>query len=126
VRRVLIIEDDEAIRGMLAGLLTDEGGCDVTSADFEAAPEPRTFALLIADLPARPYVASDARDWVRSLRDRYPRTPILVCTAHREASEAPDRLGADCIVLKPFDVPQLLAMTDHLTGETFAPSSGAA
>jgi CheY-like chemotaxis protein len=113
---VLIIEDDVAVRSMLSHLLSEEGCCDVTAVDLDEDPAGRGFALVLTDLPARRYVAADARQWVRALRGRYPSTPIVVCTAHRQAADEIDRLGADGLITKPFDVAQLLRTTRVLTG----------
>jgi CheY-like chemotaxis protein len=111
---VLVIEDDLVVRLMLAGVFIEEGHCLVTAVDFDETPQPTRFALVITDLPMRPYVATEARDWVRTLRDRYPSTPIVICTGYREACGEPDRLGADGIEPKPPDIPHLLRMAELL------------
>jgi DNA-binding response OmpR family regulator len=112
---VLVIEDDVVVRWMLSQLLIEEGRCDVTAIDFDDMTAREEFALVLTDLPARRYVAAEARQWVRLLRDRYPSTPIMVCTAHRQASDESDRLGADGLITKPFDVSQLLSTVQLLT-----------
>jgi DNA-binding response OmpR family regulator len=111
----LIIEDDVAVRSMLSHLVSEEGRCDITAIDLDEDAAHRQFALVLTDLPARRYVAADARQWVRGLRGRYPSTPIVVCTAHRQAADELDRLGADGLITKPFDIAQLLGTIRVLT-----------
>ena len=76
----------------------------------------------IGELPAGPfdhvvtdlltmtaYDVADARDWVLRLADRYPGVPVIVATAHPEAVGDAERIGASRVLLKPFDVDQLVA-----------------
>jgi CheY-like chemotaxis protein len=113
---VLVIEDDVVLRRLLVDVLRDEAHGEVIAVDFDEAVGPRRFDLVLTDLPARRYVATQARDWVRSLRERFPGTPIVLCTAHQRAGTEPDRLGADALLPKPFDIAHLLRLLELLTG----------
>lgn len=53
------------------------------------------------------YDPAKARAAVRRLRERWPEAPVILLTAHRAAAEEPDQLGADALILKPFDVDDL-------------------
>jgi CheY-like chemotaxis protein len=112
---VLVVEDDVVLRYLLADVLRDEAHCDVTAVDFDEAIERRELDLIVTDLPGSRYASAQARDWVRSLRERFPATPIVVCTAHRQADKEPDRLGADALLPKPFEIAELLRTTELLT-----------
>jgi DNA-binding NarL/FixJ family response regulator len=63
-------------------------------------------AVVLTDLGAR-YDPTTGRAAVRRLRERWPNAPVLVLTSHRAAAEEPDQLGADALILKPFDVADL-------------------
>jgi CheY-like chemotaxis protein len=121
---ILIIEDDVVIRRMLAEVLAEEGDFAVTAVDFdEMPPGPQAYSVVMTDLPSRHYVATRAKQWVRSLHERYPATPIVVCTAYREAFGEPDRLGADGLVPKPFDIPYLIDVIDLVADDALASRS---
>jgi len=119
-RRIVVIDDDEAIRDLLAELLADEGYEPLVFADGAAAL--RALAdqppdALILDLRLPPPL--DGWAFLAHLRvDPALRTlPVLVCTgdkrAVRDQTTVLDRPG--CAVLaKPFDLDDLLALLVHL------------
>ena len=119
-RRIAVIDDDRAIRDLLAELLADEGYEPLVFADGAAALptlEVRPPDALILDLRLPPPLDGWAlleRLWANpALRT----LPVLVCTgderAVREQATLLDRPG--CVVLaKPFDLADLLAMLVRL------------
>ena len=63
-------------------------------------------AVVLTDLGPR-YDPARGRAAVRRLHERWPHAPVIVLTAHRAAAEELDQLGADALILKPFDVEDL-------------------
>jgi len=63
-------------------------------------------AIVLTDLGAR-YDPTKGRASVRRLRGRWPNAAVLLLTSHRAAGEESDQLGADALILKPFDVDDL-------------------
>ncbi|MER5432211.1 response regulator transcription factor [Streptomyces sp. NPDC002588] len=131
--RVLIADDDRAVRESLARALELEGYDVVTAADgVETLTRARqeSFGVLVVDI-MMPHV--DGMGVCRVLRADGDRTPVLMLTAR---SAPPDRAagldaGADDYLPKPFAVPELLARLRALlrraalTPETAqAPSAG--
>lgn len=110
---ILIVENDADVRRLFADAL-DGDGHQVTIADFDALPVDRGFGLVLTDLPDGPFRAAKAREWVGAVRARYPGARLAICTAHWEAQREPDRLGADALLMKPFDLRELAALTDVL------------
>jgi DNA-binding response OmpR family regulator len=115
-RRVLIVEDEEALRLGLSDRLRSEGYEVATAADgdlgFERARgEP--FALLILDvmLPGR-----SGFDVCRDLRREGVAVPILMLTARGEVIDRVLglKLGADDYLVKPFATMELLARVEAL------------
>ena len=101
--RILVIDDDVAGAQLMRVVLEDSDYTVETAHNARSLPSGR-FDCIVTDLvTVGAYNAEDARDWVLSLRDRYPKVPIIIATAHRDAREDADRLGARVIV-KPFDV----------------------
>lgn len=109
--RVLVADDDRAIRDSLARVLDLEGYQPCTVADGAAALESvRTERpdLLVLDL-MMPSV--DGLTVCRVLRSEGDRLPILMLTARTETSDRVAGLdaGADDYLPKPFDPAELLA-----------------
>lgn len=110
--RVLIVEDDEDVRAVLAESLGNEGHA-VTASDFGPLPD-GVFAVVVTDVPSWPYRSEEARRWIGQLRERYRGARIILCTAQRVVHRESDGLGADLIVDKPFDLGTLFAQVASL------------
>jgi DNA-binding response OmpR family regulator len=107
----LIVEDDRALSAMLVELFNDEGyQVDVAHDAQQGLHRSMTqrHDVLIVDrgLPGR-----DGLELVTSLRSRGIATPILVLTARGALADRVDGLdaGAQDYLVKPFEVPELLA-----------------
>ena len=118
--RVLVADDDRAIRESLGRALELEGYDVITVADGAAA------LSTVRDLPADVLVLDvmmpgvNGLDVCRVLRADRDRTPILMLTAR---TETPDRIagldaGADDYMPKPFDLDELLARLRALVRRT--------
>lgn len=107
---ILVIDDEPVIAELVRSVLAEAGYGTTLAASLEAAAGEADPDLIVTDLLGLADFQGDrARDWIRSVRDRFPGKPILVCTAHSAATAEPDMLGADAVVAKPFDI-------DALTG----------
>ena len=69
--------------------------------------------VVIADVGPR-YDAARARANVRRLHERWPETPVVILTSHRTAVAERDQLGAQAIILKPFDMNDLTSAVTAL------------
>ncbi len=109
--RVLVADDDRAIRESLERLMQLEGHQPETAKDGAAALElarTRSFDLVVLDL-MMPSV--DGVTVCRVLRSEGDTTPIIMLTARTETSDRVAGLdaGADDYLPKPFDPAELLA-----------------
>ena len=109
--RLLLVEDDRDLAGLLDGLLAEEGY------DVETAPDgqrglhlglTRTYDVIVLD---RGLPAIEGLDLLGRLRGKGVTTPILVLSARGNPSDRVEGLdaGAEDYVSKPFDVDELLA-----------------
>src|SRR5881398_1233932 len=109
--RVLVIDDDRAVRDALRRALT-LGGYETHAADGglegllqveQKRPDVIVLDVLMPDL--------DGLEVCRRLRSTGNRTPILMLTARDAVSDRIDGLdaGADDYLVKPFDVGELTA-----------------
>ena len=100
----MVIAGDADERALFAELLEDIGLEAVLETVIPSGVmDP---SVVLTDLGPR-YDPSRARLALRRLRERWPNAPVVLLTSHRAVLEEPDQLGADALLLKPFDVDDL-------------------
>jgi two-component system response regulator QseB len=109
--RVLVVEDDDELRGMLVELLTEEAYEVEAAADGHRALRlglTRHYDVVLLD---RRLPAIEGLEVMTRLRRRGVATPVLVLSAAATASDRVRGLdaGAEDYLTKPFDVEELLA-----------------
>lgn len=115
VTRILVIEDDRPIRELFRDVLSDEGYELLFAERLEDAAVDAHPDVVVADLAGiHVYESPLARALVRRIQERYPRAPIIVCTAHGQAMEESDRLGAAAVLHKPFPIERLVEAVARL------------
>jgi DNA-binding NarL/FixJ family response regulator len=97
----VVIVRDADVRQLLIELLREiDIEAVVETVVPSGVPEP---LVILADLGPR-YDPVKARGAVRRLHERWPQAPVVLLTSHRAATEESDRLGAEALILKPFDM----------------------
>ncbi len=114
--RILVVEDEEAIRGGLADVLVYHGYAPTAVETGEEGLElglGGRFALVILDLMLP---GIHGLEVCRRLRDRLPVLPILMLTAKGSEDDVVRglRAGADDYVTKPFSIRELVARVEAL------------
>lgn len=119
-RRILIVDDDEAIRSLLRTTLPEDG-YDIG----EAVDGDQALALLEEQVPDLVLL-----DWMMpgthgslildELKSRYPLLPVIVLTSevaehHRHLAES---LKVDVFLTKPFSPIELLDTVERLLGQS--------
>ncbi len=109
--RILLVEDDPALSLGVARALQREGWhvdtlSDGAAACAEGLIDQYDLAVLDLGLPRR-----DGMDVLRTWRGRGAHLPVLILSARDELSDRLQGLdgGADDYLVKPFDVPELVA-----------------
>ena len=113
--RVLVLDDDAASAELMRLVLEDAGYTTCVRGDARDLPGGRAECLVTDLVGVTPYSLEGARQLVAGLRDRYPGVPIVVVTAHAAAERDADRLGSERVIIKPFDIDQLLAAIEAAT-----------
>jgi two-component system response regulator QseB len=109
--RLLLVEDDRQLSGMLAELLSEEGYAVDLARDGQEGLHfalSRTYNVMIID---RGLPAIEGLDLVRRLRIRGVATPALVLTARGTVADRVEGLdaGAEDYLVKPFAADELFA-----------------
>jgi DNA-binding response OmpR family regulator len=113
-RRVLVVEDDSAIRRGIVDALTFAGYEILQSgngAEAQKMAVGATYDLLLLDL-VLPGVSGF--DILKAVREHRPTLPVIILSARGEEADRINglRLGADDYVVKPFSVRELLARVE--------------
>jgi DNA-binding response OmpR family regulator len=114
-QRILLAEDDPAIRKLVGWTLDDEGLTIDEAADGEAAIDylaARRPALLILDVMMPRADGFQVAEALRSIHGH--RTPILVLTAAGDARDAARQMDAEAYLAKPFEIERLIAKVNDL------------
>lgn len=107
---VLIVEDDAAIRRLLAVTFKHEGLRVTTAKDgieaIEALSNGR-FRVLVLDLMMPRMSGWEVIDWLKAGHAQKPRSVIVVSATNRDVIRQLEPEVVNAIVFKPFDVKEL-------------------
>ena len=108
---ILVVDDEAAIREVIATVLEEEGYTVITAASGEAALamlNECTPALIMLDMRMP---VMDGWEFAEQLRLQCDHdVPLLVMTAAVDAVERADQVGAAATLSKPFDLDELLRL----------------
>jgi CheY-like chemotaxis protein len=114
MRIALVIEDDAVTRRAIAEVLLEAGFgvCEAFSGDL--IPFTPQLDVIVSDLVIGANADVPAvRDWTSRISDRL-RAPIVVVTGRADvAREDPATVGAVDVILKPFDVDDLVERVER-------------
>lgn len=113
-RKVLVVEDDPAVREGLVDALSYEGYQVLEAGTFQDAVRvgvEASYELLLLDLVLP---GGDGLDVLTEVRLARPTTPVIILTARGQEADrvAGLKLGADDYVQKPFSIKELLARVE--------------
>jgi len=126
--RVVVVDDDPAVGGLLSGALNRDGFEVEVFCNSIAALE--AFDDLKADLLVADWIMPglDGLTLIDSLRDRYPSLPAMLITSygdHDDVRQACEAGRVDAILSKPFDLRNfLLTVRSFLDKEVSRPEKG--
>ena len=111
--RIVVLDDDETLLALMRTMIEEAGHTAVSAGALEDLEPGTTADVVVTDLiPLKAYDGAKARDWIARLRRRFS-APLIVVTAHAGALAEPDRLGADAVVGKPFDLDEMSALIER-------------
>jgi two-component system response regulator PilR (NtrC family) len=109
VKRILIVDDEQSMRELLAILLKKEGFEVETAGSREEAARAlsgRAVEMVLTDVRLPD---GDGLEILRHVKAASPETVVIVMTGHgtTETAVAARKLGAEAYILKPFDVDEV-------------------
>jgi DNA-binding response OmpR family regulator len=116
-KRVLVVDDDLPLRGMLSAALRQHGFQVFLAGDGAEAQRALTLNhphIILLDL-MMPGI--NGWDFLQKLNETgfLPHTPVIVISAHlRVDPQAVLQMGARAMLPKPFNLPDLIALIEHL------------
>jgi DNA-binding NtrC family response regulator len=116
--RILIVDDDEAIRTMLADIFREEGYEVQTAIHGRQALDSlrqSTFELLLTDM-SMPVM--DGWQLASALKEQGVSVPLIVMTAAQSAAALAREVDAVAYLGKPFDIDTLLSTVEQVIHST--------
>jgi len=116
-KRVLVIDDDLPLRGMLAAALRQHGFQVLLAGD--GAEGHRALTIHNPDIVLLDLAMPDVNGWdfLQKLKEtgRLGGVPVIVLSAHvRVEPQALLQMGVAAILPKPFNLPELIDLIEHL------------
>jgi CheY-like chemotaxis protein len=114
--RILVVDDEEALRVVLSAELEGEGYQVTSAADGQDAINILTtkgFDLILLDIKM-PNV--DGFEVLKFIKDRWPKTKVVMLTGFADLKNAIEskKLGAEDFVSKPYDLVDLLTTVERV------------
>jgi DNA-binding response OmpR family regulator len=116
VPRIVVIEEDQLMRGLLVEWLSAEGYSVCAGARCDDAPDEADLVIVDVYMPRH-----DCTSRLRVIKNAHPRTPVIAISGHftpglSGPGAAADAVGAEQVIAKPFSRRDLLAAVHSLIG----------
>lgn len=120
MKSILIVDDDEELRGCLHEIFRDDGFsvCQALSgADALQKLKTGTFDLVLLDMVIP---GIKGMETLAEIKKHHPRTKVIIFTAFATIQHAVEAIkrGASDYIAKPFKIEELLATTNRVIAES--------
>ncbi|TAK57671.1 MAG: response regulator [Bacteroidetes bacterium] len=117
--KILVVDDEEALRTVLSGELVNEGYEVGTAGDGDEAItiiKQRPFDIVLLDIKM-PKV--DGFEVLKFIKKDYPSIKVIMLTAFADLKNAIEskKLGAEDFISKPYDLVDLLTTIERVLGD---------
>jgi DNA-binding NtrC family response regulator len=116
---ILVVDDEDALRTVLSGELTNEGYDVKSAADGDEAiseVERSPFDLVLLDIKMP---RMNGFEVLKYIKDKHSKTKVVMLTGFADLKNAIEskKLGADDFVSKPYDLVDLLTTIERVLSE---------
>jgi len=117
--RILVVDDEEALRTVLSGELASEGYEVQSAGDGDEAIAilgKQMFDLVLLDIKMPRVTGFDV---LRHIKEKHPTTKVVMLTGFADLKNAIEskKLGAEDFVSKPYDLIDLLTTIERVLSE---------
>lgn len=117
--KILVVDDEDALRTVLSGELVSEGYDVRTAADGDDAIsnlQKENFDLVLLDIKMP---RMNGFEVLKFVKEKYPRTRVVMLTGFADLKNAIEskKLGAEDFVSKPYDLVDLLTTIERVLSE---------
>lgn len=118
-KKILVVDDEDALRTVLSSELAGEGYDVETASDGDEAitvVQAKPFDLVLLDIKM-PKV--DGFEVLKFLKSKYPNIKVIMLTGFADLKNAIEskKLGAEDFVSKPYDLVDLLTTIERVVSE---------
>ncbi len=117
--KILVVDDEDALRTVLSGELVSEGYDVRTAADGDDAisnVQKETFDLVLLDIKMP---RMNGFEVLKFIKEKHPKTKVVMLTGFADLKNAIEskKLGAEDFVSKPYDLVDLLTTIERVLSE---------
>jgi DNA-binding NtrC family response regulator len=117
--KILVVDDEDALRTVLSGELVSEGYDVRTASDGDEAIsglQKETFDLVLLDIKMP---RLNGFEVLKFIKDKHPKTKVVMLTGFADLKNAIEskKLGAEDFVSKPYDLVDLLTTIERVLNE---------
>jgi DNA-binding NtrC family response regulator len=117
--KILVVDDEDALRTVLSGELVSEGYDVRTAGDGDDAIsnlQKESFDLVLLDIKMP---RMNGFEVLKFIKEKYPRTRVVMLTGFADLKNAIEskKLGAEDFVSKPYDLVDLLTTIERVLSE---------
>ncbi|MEK9138104.1 MAG: response regulator [Bacteroidota bacterium] len=117
--KILVVDDEDALRTVLSGELVSEGYEVRTAADGDDAIsslQKESFNLVLLDIKMP---RMNGFEVLKFIKEKYPDTKVVMLTGFADLKNAIEskKLGAEDFVSKPYDLVDLLTTIERVLSE---------
>lgn len=118
-RKILVVDDEDALRTVLSGELVSEGYDVRTAADGDDAIanfQKESFDLVLLDIKMP---RMNGFEVLKFIKEKFPKTKVVMLTGFADLKNAIEskKLGAEDFVSKPYDLVDLLTTIERVLSE---------
>lgn len=118
-RKILVVDDEDALRTVLSSELVSEGYEVVAAGDGDEAInelQKKVFDLVLLDIKMP---RMNGFEVLKFIKDKHPTTKVIMLTGFADLKNAIEskKLGAEDFVSKPYDLVDLLTTIERVLSE---------
>jgi len=117
---ILIVEDDQPLRSLLAALLSQNGYAYESAGDGRVAIDcirRKRYSAILLDLMLPDTNGFEVMDYMRAEKPQLMKSIVVITAASKHTLQGFDDSTVATLIRKPFDIYRLIETLDRVTGK---------